>query len=94
MPGQLRTRLESLAKIGTIRCPMLQSHGTDDEIIPIELGRRLHAAAGDNGHWIELRGLRHNDPEPPEYHAALDAFLDSLPTATSDRPGIKMDNDA
>lgn len=58
--------------------PLLQSHGTDDTIIPIELGRKVFEAANEPKQFIALPGLDHNDPPPPDYYRKMDLFLASV----------------
>ena len=70
-------RLDSLSKIENYSGPLLQSHGLDDQLIPIEIGRKLHAAAPGKKRFIEVEG-GHNAPQSPEYRQALDELLDSL----------------
>ena len=74
----LRTRLDSAARIGAVRCPKLFVHGTADEVVPYELGRRLFAAAPEPKRWLDVPGAHHNDVylvggEP--YLAALREFV-------------------
>ncbi len=45
----MRTRLDSLSKIGRYTGPLLQSHYTGDPVVPFEFGRRLFEAAPDRG---------------------------------------------
>ncbi|MCL6503219.1 MAG: alpha/beta hydrolase [Pirellulales bacterium] len=73
----MRTRFDSLSKIGRYQGPLLQSHGDADEIVPFFLGRRLFDAAGGPKQWITIPGGRHNDPQSVEFYQALDRFLDS-----------------
>jgi fermentation-respiration switch protein FrsA (DUF1100 family) len=56
------------------------SHGTADTLVPLALGRKLFAAVtSKQKRFFEIDNGGHNDPEPPEYEAALDEFFDSLP---------------
>jgi fermentation-respiration switch protein FrsA (DUF1100 family) len=49
-------------------------------MIPFTHGEQLFAAAPSvNKQFIRHVGGDHNDPPPPEYHAALDKLLDALP---------------
>jgi fermentation-respiration switch protein FrsA (DUF1100 family) len=73
------TRLDSLAKIPRYRGPLLQTHGDADEVVPFGLGEKLFAVANEPKRFVRVRGGRHNDPPAPEYVAALDEFLGSLP---------------
>jgi pimeloyl-ACP methyl ester carboxylesterase len=52
----IRSPFDSIRKIGTIPAPILFLHSEDDEIIPIEEGRRLHRAARGATMFVELRG--------------------------------------
>lgn len=74
----MRTRLDSAAKIGRYRGPLLQSHGQLDTIVPLELGQRLFDAAGEPKRLIVMPGRDHNDFPPPSYFDELRAWLESL----------------
>jgi len=74
----IRSRFDSTAKIKDYHGPLLQFHGEADSIIPIELGRRLFAAANDPKEFVMIKGADHNDPRRPEFYAALDLFLSRL----------------
>lgn len=76
----MQNRYDSLSKIANYRGPLLQSHGTADELIPYALGQKLFAAAPcQPKQFFSIPGGNHNDEEPREYDAALEAFLSSLP---------------
>jgi fermentation-respiration switch protein FrsA (DUF1100 family) len=74
----IRSRFDSAAKIGRYRGPLLQVHGDADTIIPIELGRRLFAAANEPKRFVVVPGKDHNDPRGAVFYTALDAFLGEL----------------
>jgi len=74
----MRTQLNSLAKIGNYRGPLLQSHGTADRLIPYAMGRQLFEAANEPKRFVAIPGGDHNDPQTDEYYAALREFLDKL----------------
>lgn len=74
----MRTRFDSVGKIGAYRGPLLQSHSTADTIIPYQFGRRLFEAANEPKQLITFSDLDHNDPLPPSYYDALVEFLDQL----------------
>ena len=72
-----RNRFASIEKIGLITTPKLFIHAHDDEIIPIEYGRRLYDAAVEPKTFLEVRG-GHNDShfqDPAAYHDGLKGFL-------------------
>jgi fermentation-respiration switch protein FrsA (DUF1100 family) len=76
----MQTRLNSAAKIKNYSGPLLQSHGMNDEIIPVSLGRKLYnAAASANKRFIAMPGIGHNDWPAPQYYAELARFIDELP---------------
>lgn len=59
--------------------PLLQCHGTADEIVPFEIGKRLFAAApSQQKRFIEFPGAGHNAPLPNDYYHTLVEFLGSL----------------
>lgn len=55
-------RFDSAGSVTKITCPILQFHGTADEIVPIQHGQRLFAAAkpGDDRRFITIEGGTHN----------------------------------
>ena len=64
-PALVPDRFDNLAKIAALACPVVVIHGTEDEVVPFDMGRRL-AAAGRNVRFIPLEGRGHNDlPELP-----------------------------
>ena len=77
----LRNRYESVAVIGQHRGPLLQSHGTLDQIIPYTLAEKLFAAASaaEPKRFVTMSGVGHNDPAPREYAEAVDDFFRDLP---------------
>ena len=76
----MKNRYDSLSKIGAYAGPVLISHGTADTLVPFALGQKLFAAVkSEIKHFFPISGGGHNDPEPPDYDAALEQFLASLP---------------
>jgi len=64
-PALVPDRFDNLSKIAALTCPIVIVHGTRDEVVPFEMGRRL-ATAGRNVRFIPLEGRTHNDlPELP-----------------------------
>jgi len=84
LPVRLISRLhyDSRARLPQVQVPVLVIHSRDDEIIPIDHGRALFAAANRPKHFLELRG-GHNDGfvlSREHYLAGLRGFLEaSLP---------------
>jgi len=77
----IRSRLDSLARIGDYHGPLLQSHGDADRVIPRENGLRLFKAANEPKRLVTIHGADHDHPQSVEYYQALDRFIDSLPAA-------------
>ena len=65
LPGvlfrRLRGRFDTLANLPEVKAPILVVHGTEDEIVPVRMGRKLFEAAGTKGEWLEVPGAGHND---------------------------------
>ena len=74
-------QLNSFQKIKSYRGPLLQSHGDADEVVPFQLGVKLHNAAPGRKRFVRIPGGSHNSPQTEEYHELLDAFIDALPPA-------------
>ena len=75
----MKTQFDSVNQIRQYEGQLLQSHGTADTLVPIDLGRRLFAAApGASNQLIELEELEHNDPQPAGYYRELTRFLSEL----------------
>jgi hypothetical protein len=75
----MRTKLDSASLISKYHGPLLQTHGDADTIVPISLGRKLFDAANEPKQFVLIAGGDHNDMRTPQWHAALDQFLNSLP---------------
>jgi fermentation-respiration switch protein FrsA (DUF1100 family) len=57
----VRTRMDSLSKIGGLGCPLLVIHSRADEVVPFELGRTLFEAAFEPKTFFEVEGAGHNE---------------------------------
>jgi fermentation-respiration switch protein FrsA (DUF1100 family) len=68
------TRMNSLAKVKSAGCPKLFVHGTKDDLVPIEMGKRLYAASADPKEFYEISGAGHNDV----FETGGPAYLDTL----------------
>jgi len=76
----MRNRFPSIERIAGYQGPLLQSHGTADEVVPFAMGKQLFdAATTPNKRFFTVEGGRHNSPQPDEYYEALSEFLDALP---------------
>jgi fermentation-respiration switch protein FrsA (DUF1100 family) len=59
-PALVWDKFDSLSKIGEVNAPIAVLHGTEDGVIPCDLGRTL-ARATPRARFIPLPGLGHND---------------------------------
>lgn len=82
VPGFLiRTKMDSLARITEVRCPVLVAHSPSDEIVPYTHGRTLFDAASEPKRFHEITGAGHNTTwlvGGRELLATLGDFLRSL----------------
>jgi uncharacterized protein len=54
-------KLDSVSLIPRYHGPLLQSHGTDDDTIPISSGERLFRAANAPKSFLKMEGANHNN---------------------------------
>ena len=73
----MRNPFESILKIGRVDAPLLFLHSPEDEIIPIEEGRRLFGAAPEPRTFVEIRGghIAPADLDAQRFFGAIGAFL-------------------
>jgi len=57
----IRLRLDNLAAITRVRCPVLVFHGTADRLAPLEMGQRVAAAVPGPVELVVIEGAGHND---------------------------------
>lgn len=60
-PFLLRLRLDVLAAIRQVRCPVLVFHGSADLAVPVGMGGRIAAAAPGPSELVLIDGAGHND---------------------------------
>ncbi len=68
----LADRYESIRHIARIKAPVLVLHGAQDELIPVAMGRALHAAAITPKELVIFPHGRHTDLDQ---HGAVDAVV-------------------
>lgn len=79
----MRNRFDSIDRLARYDGPLLMSHGTRDEVVPYQLGRRLFdASPSPVKTWIDLPDYTHNRPQPMSYYGDLRAFLEQIPAAS------------
>jgi fermentation-respiration switch protein FrsA (DUF1100 family) len=71
----VRNRFDNLAKIPQCTRPVFLAHGTADDIIPIEHGEKLFAAANEPKRYVAMPGQGHSESLSPELFTALREFL-------------------
>ena len=79
--GIIRTKYDSISKIKRVTVPLLILHGNHDEVVPLELGKRLYEAANEPKEFYIIDGAGHNDTYlvgGEEYFAKLDEFITGL----------------
>ena len=77
----VRTKYNSLDRIGGLKCPLLVLHGDQDEVVPISQGKKLYEAAKGPKHFVEIPGSGHCDAYllgPETYIRALSDFMATL----------------
>ena len=73
----MQNQLNSAAAIESCDVPLFQSHGEDDQLIPIELGRKLFDnSPSSNKVFFPVPGMGHLDPLPRQYWIELEAFVE------------------
>jgi hypothetical protein len=72
----IRDRYDSLSRIRGIAAPLLIVHGEKDELIPIEMGRELFAAAPEPKTFAAIEGAGHADHYLYGSYDAIHAWLD------------------
>ena len=58
-----RVHYDTESRLGALNVPVHVSHGTRDLIVPVRMGRRVHAAAKNKGQLLIVEGAGHNDVE-------------------------------
>lgn len=57
----MRIGLDNLDHISRVHCPVLVFHGTTDRLVPIDMGRRVAAAAPGPVEFVMIEGAGHNE---------------------------------
>jgi hypothetical protein len=73
-----RTRYDNLAKIGSVRAPVLVLHSREDRVVPFRMGEALFAAAPEPKEFFEMTGSHDEGflDAGEAYPARLRAFLE------------------
>lgn len=86
----MRDRYETKTIIGKIGVPLLIIHGTQDETVPIEMGRRLAQLAHEPKTFVELPNAGHSNLyiDGNDALGAVRSFINGLPPTTAGRPTL------
>ena len=57
----LTQKFDTLAKIPEVKVPVLITHGTNDSIVPFQMGERLYQAARAPKKFIKVEGAGHHN---------------------------------
>jgi len=57
----VRLKLDNLATIRRVHCPVLVFHGTADRLAPMDMGRRVAEAAPGPKEFVMIEGAGHNE---------------------------------
>ncbi len=71
-------RYDTLSIIARVTAPLLIVHGELDTVIPVEMGRRLHAAANAPKEIVTFPRAGHADHHLNGSYAAVEAWIDRL----------------
>ena len=72
----MKSKWPSIRHIGNLDIPLLVLHGTDDPLIPVEMGRKLFdASPARDKTFFAVQGAGHNDVWQTDAKVALYAFL-------------------
>lgn len=81
LSGFSTQKFDSIDKIGKVDAPVLMLHGSNDNTVPIALGRQLRDAAPANTRWVEIAGGSHGrlQSDAPElYQQSVRSFAEQL----------------
>ena len=82
----IRNRFEPIRKVAGIRAPMLFLHSPDDQVIPIEQGRKLFDAAPTPKTFVEVRGghIEASEIDADRFYGTIREFLGKIGTGERD----------
>lgn len=64
----MRNRYDSISRLQNYQGPLVQLHGTTDELIPVAHAKRLFdSSPSESKQWIEVARLGHNDALPTSW---------------------------
>ena len=84
----IRSKLDAVGNIPHLKLPKLILHGTRDEIVPYDLGRKLFDRAGEPKTFYPIEGAGHNDTYiigGRDYFNTLNGFITETLKNTNNR---------
>ncbi|HYH64234.1 MAG TPA: alpha/beta hydrolase, partial [Urbifossiella sp.] len=76
----MRSRFDSLSKIGRCTRPLFVAHGTADSVVPFWQGEALFAAGNEPKEFLRVEGAKHSIGGD-DFYRPLARFLDRHPAA-------------
>ena len=80
----VHNRMDNEAKIPFIRCPVLMTHGTADNVVPFSHGDRLFAAAHEPKQFVRVEGGGHGPPNDDDFFKTVRSLLSKTAPEISD----------
>jgi hypothetical protein len=75
----MQNRYPSIDWIRRYQGPLLQAHGTADDIVPLRCAKALFdACPSDDKQFVTMAGVGHNDPAPAAFVSEVDRFFGRL----------------
>lgn len=74
----MKDRYDNLSKIKDVKAPLLIMYGSEDNIIPPKLSKRLFEAANDPKQIVEIEGHGHNDMPIERLALETVTFIEAL----------------
>jgi uncharacterized protein len=71
----VRSKYDSLGKIGQCSRPVFVAHYSGDDLVPFSQGQRLFLAANEPKEFFPMSGHRHDEGPMPDFYPALRSFL-------------------
>ena len=84
----IRSKLDAIGNVPNLKLPKLILHGTRDEIVPYDLGRKLFDHAGEPKKFYPIEGAGHNDTYiigGRDYFNTLNGFITETLKNTNNR---------
>ena len=80
----MQNKFSSIERIKSYHGPLLQAHGTADQVVPFDQGKKLfEAAPGADKRFLTVEDGNHSGPLPEFCYQALVDFINGLQTVTS-----------